>query len=98
MDADVRLAPDALARLLSSMESSGTGLVSGFPKEETRSLGEALIVPVIHLILLGYLPLPGLKWTRHPAFAAACGQLKSESVRIPGWKKRGETKESHARP
>jgi len=29
--------------------------------------------------------------------AAACGQLKSESVRIPGWKRRGETKESHAR-
>ncbi|UCH72836.1 MAG: 23S rRNA (adenine(2503)-C(2))-methyltransferase RlmN [Rhodospirillales bacterium] len=29
--------------------------------------------------------------------AAACGQLKSESVRIPGWKRRGESKEGHAR-
>jgi 23S rRNA (adenine2503-C2)-methyltransferase len=29
--------------------------------------------------------------------AAACGQLKSESERVPAWKKRGETKEGHAR-
>ncbi len=29
--------------------------------------------------------------------AAACGQLKSESVRIPGWRRRGETREGHAR-
>jgi len=27
--------------------------------------------------------------------AAACGQLKSESVRIPGWKRRGETRAGH---
>ena len=37
--------------------------------------------------------------TRNPRgrdIAAACGQLKSESVRIPGWKRRGDTKEGHA--
>ena len=28
--------------------------------------------------------------------AAACGQLKSESVRVPAWKQRGETKGGHA--
>lgn len=29
--------------------------------------------------------------------AAACGQLKSESARVPAWKQRGETKEDHLR-
>lgn len=28
--------------------------------------------------------------------AAACGQLKSESLRVPAWKQRGETGEDHA--
>ncbi|MDH3231491.1 MAG: 23S rRNA (adenine(2503)-C(2))-methyltransferase RlmN [Alphaproteobacteria bacterium] len=28
--------------------------------------------------------------------AAACGQLKSESARVPAWKRRGETKDGHA--
>jgi len=38
--------------------------------------------------------------TRKPRgsdIAAACGQLKSESVRTPAWKRRGETKEDHER-
>mgnify|MGYP000711999264 CR=1 FL=1 len=29
--------------------------------------------------------------------AAACGQLKSESVRVPAWRARGETREGHIR-
>ena len=75
LDADVRLEPDALLRLAGSLERSGAGLLSGFPRELTGSLGEGLIIPLIHFVLLGYLPLPGLKWTRRPSFAAACGQL-----------------------
>jgi hypothetical protein len=75
LDADVRLEPEGLLRLAGAQQRSGAALVSGFPRELTGTLGEALVVPLIHLVLLGYLPLPGLKWTRRPSFAAACGQL-----------------------
>jgi 23S rRNA (adenine2503-C2)-methyltransferase len=39
-----------------------------------------------------------IRTPRGQDIAAACGQLKSDSVRIPGWKRRGETKADHAQP
>ena len=74
-DADVRLAPDALARLAAHLERRRLDLVSGFPHQVTGSLAEALVVPQIHVLLLGYLPLPFARHFRGRAFAAGCGQL-----------------------
>ena len=74
-DADVRLSPDALARIAGLLERKGLDLVSGFPQEVTRTLSEALIVPLIHVLLLGYLPIWLARRLQHPAFAAGCGQL-----------------------
>ena len=39
------------------IEQSGAALVSGVPREETRGLMEKLIIPLIHFVLLGFLPL-----------------------------------------
>ena len=75
MDSDVRLAPDALARLLTFLSQSRADLVSGFPRQETGTVAERLVIPLIHFLLLGYLPLVATRRSRHPAFAAACGQL-----------------------
>jgi hypothetical protein len=75
VDADVRLAPDALARLAAFIEQSGADLVSGIPRQETGTLSERLVIPLIHVLLLGYLPIALMRWCRHPAFAAGCGQL-----------------------
>lgn len=75
LDADVRLAPAALQRMAAFMESSGVDLASGFPEQRTGSLSEATVIPLIHFLLLGFLPMPGMRWFRHPAFAAGCGQL-----------------------
>ena len=75
VDADVRLAPDALARMLTSMERTGTALLSGFPRQITITALERLLIPMIHFVLLGFLPIPGLRRTVNPAFAAGCGQL-----------------------
>lgn len=74
-DADVRLAPDAVGRSAAFLLASGAGLASGFPRQETGTLAEALVVPQIHTLLLGYLPMAGLRFTRHPGFGAACGQF-----------------------
>lgn len=75
LDADVRLSPDALPRMVRCFEKSGRDLVSGFPLEETGSFLERLVIPQIHFLLLGYLPiLPG-RLINSAAFAAGCGQL-----------------------
>ncbi|MDP9292331.1 MAG: glycosyltransferase family 2 protein [Verrucomicrobiota bacterium] len=76
IDADVRVSrPDSLARLAGFVEQSGAALVSGVPREETCGLLEKLIIPLIHFILLGFLPLQRMRAVTDPHFAAACGQI-----------------------
>jgi hypothetical protein len=75
LDADVRLAPDGLARMVAFLNASGADLVSGIPRQETGTLLERLVIPLIHFVLLGFLPLWRLRRRRHPAYAAGCGQL-----------------------
>ncbi|MBX7165205.1 MAG: glycosyltransferase [Pirellulales bacterium] len=75
VDADVRLAPDGLARAVAFVERQGVGLASGIPRQETGTALERLVLPLIHFLLLGYLPLWRMRRSRHPAYAAGCGQL-----------------------
>ena len=76
IDADVHLAPDALARATAWLHGRGLGLASGFPCQPTDTWGETLLVPMIAVLLLGYLPL-GLArlMPRASSLAAGCGQL-----------------------
>ncbi len=76
LDADVRVDPEALARLSTFRVQSRTALVSGFPQEQTGSLLEHLLIPLIHFVLLCFLPFALLrKEPRNPALAAGCGQI-----------------------
>lgn len=76
MDADVRLEPGGVGRILSVLRRHRLALVSGFPRQVTGSLGERLIVPQITTLLLGYLPMPFARlFPRASMFAAGCGQL-----------------------
>ena len=75
LDADVRLAPDGLARITTYLEESRADLVSGIPRQETGTLVEKLVIPLIHFVLLGFLPLGQMRRYRHPAYAAGCGQF-----------------------
>lgn len=75
IDADVRIAPDSLARMAAFLESRGLDLASGIPRQETKSPLEALVIPLVHFILLGFLPIPRMRKSRHPRYAAGCGQL-----------------------
>lgn len=86
-DADVTLTPDAALRLVGYCEARKVDLLSGVPRQITGTIGEKLIVPVIHFVLLGYLPMPGMRLTGSPAFAAAVGQLmlmRAEAYRATG--------------
>jgi hypothetical protein len=75
VDADVELAPDGAARAVDFLRQSEAGLVSGFPRQITGTLAERLLIPLMYLVLLGYLPLPAMRRSASPAFAAGCGQL-----------------------
>ena len=74
LDADVRLAPAALARLVAFQRQSRAELVSGFPRQETVTLLEQLVIPLIHWLLVCWLPLAGMRRSRRAAFGAGCGQ------------------------
>jgi hypothetical protein len=75
LDADVRLAPDGADRLVAFLYQSGADLVSGVPRQVTGTFLEKLVIPLIHLVLLGFLPMGRMRKSRHPAYAAGCGQL-----------------------
>jgi Glycosyl transferase family 2 len=75
LDADVRLAPDALSRKAGFMANADTALASGIPHQELDTFSERLLLPLIHFILLGYLPMPVMRWTKLAGFSAGCGQL-----------------------
>lgn len=75
IDADVRLAPDGLARAAAFLEQSGADLVSGVPRQVTGTFLEKLLIPLIHFVLLGFLPIGRMRASRNPAYGAGCGQF-----------------------
>jgi hypothetical protein len=74
IDADVRLQPGALVRLVRFMRQSEAALVSGFPRQQTGTWLEKLIVPLIPVVLIGYLPVWRMRRSTSPAYGAGCGQ------------------------
>jgi len=80
LDADVRIGSEALYRMLSELNYSAPGeegraMVSGFPRQETGSFLEWLLLPLIHFVLLGFLPLSAERSSGGSGFAAGCGQF-----------------------
>jgi hypothetical protein len=100
MDADVRLAPDALARMAEFMGGGNCdlritnydpaararvnrhspfanppALASGVPRQLTGTFLERLLIPLIHFVLLGFLPMMAMRRSVKEKFAAGCGQL-----------------------
>ena len=74
-DADVRFEPDAVARALGFALRSKSALVSTVPREVTGSFGEMTLIPLIHFVLMSYLPIGRMRATLDPAASAACGQF-----------------------
>ena len=86
-DADVRIAPNAIASAVGFARSSGSDLVSTFPREACGTVGEALVVPLIHFMLLGYLPMGFMRRDGRSALGAGCGQFLL--VRREAWLRSG---------
>ncbi len=87
IDADVRLEPEAMARMSAFLERRGADLVSGFPRQLTKTWMEWLLLPLIHFVLLGFLPMSKMREGTDPSFAAGCGQflmVRREAYRASG--------------
>ncbi len=75
LDADVHMSTDALPRIARQLATTPCDLLSGFPRQETGTLSEKLLIPLMHVVLLGFLPLDQMRASRKPEFGAGCGQL-----------------------
>ena len=75
VDADVRLESDCVSRMANFLRAGENGLVSGFPQQVTGTFLEWMLLPLIHFVLLGFLPISRMRAGTDPAFAAGCGQF-----------------------
>ncbi len=75
LDADVRLEPLGLSRIVAFLRQSNAELISGFPRQDVCSFYEKLLLPLMHFLLLGFLPLDLMRTRLDPSLGAGCGQL-----------------------
>jgi hypothetical protein len=75
VDADVRLAPDAVAAALAVLESSGLDLVSPWPRPVSGTTAERLVQPLAPWLWATTLPLRLAERSPRPSLAAANGQF-----------------------
>lgn len=75
LDVDVSPTTDAVARAVAFLDASGAELGSGFPRQRTTCLLDWLLLPLIHFILLGFLPLARSRQDNAAGMAAGCGQF-----------------------
>lgn len=75
LDADVRVMPEAVARCSAEMQRYGVALLSGFPRQLTVGWMERMLLPLIHFVLLGFLPIGRMRRSTKVGYAAGCGQF-----------------------
>lgn len=73
-DADVQWTPGGLAALIAEMERGRADLLTVWSTQITVTWAERLVVPLMALVILGYLPAPLVHHTRFASLSAANGQ------------------------
>ncbi|GAA4704608.1 hypothetical protein GCM10023263_48470 [Phytohabitans rumicis] len=75
VDADVVLAPDAVAAAVAGLRAARADLLSPYPRMVARTAGERLIQPLLQWSWLTFLPLRAMERSARPSLAAAGGQF-----------------------
>jgi Glycosyl transferase family 2 len=75
LDADVWVMPEAVMRCVGEMQARRVALLSGFPRQIMDGWMERMLLPLIHFVLLGLLPMGRMRKTTKVAYAAGCGQF-----------------------
>lgn len=74
-DADVRILKNALQKAIGYMHKHSLGLLSVFPRQDIKTWGEWLTVPIMNYILLSLLPLVFVRTSGFVSHSAANGQF-----------------------
>jgi glycosyltransferase involved in cell wall biosynthesis len=74
LDADTWVQPGFFAAVIHRMKTRRLDLLSIFPRQEMRTFGEQLLVPLINFVLLNLLPLRLVQLSKNLLFSAANGQ------------------------
>lgn len=75
LDADVKVEDGALKKAIHVLKKDKLTLLSLFPEQEMKTLGEKCTVPIMHYILLSLLPLDFIFLLKPPSMSAANGQF-----------------------
>lgn len=75
VDADVRLAPDAVALAIGLLDETGLDVICPFPRQLAGSFAERLVQPLLQWSWLTLLPLRLAEHAPRPSLTAACGQF-----------------------
>ncbi|MCA9882044.1 MAG: glycosyltransferase [Anaerolineae bacterium] len=73
-DADVQWEPEGLAAVMAMMQQTEADLLSVWPTQATLTWGERLTVPLIAMVIMGYLPIVMTHYAPLAIFGAANGQ------------------------
>jgi hypothetical protein len=75
LDADVVLAPDALARTVTLLRAADLGFLSPYPRQLAITAAERLVQPLLQWSWLTFAPLRLAERSRRPSLVMANGQL-----------------------
>lgn len=75
LDADVQITNQALSSAVQTFLDKKVKLLSVFPTQKIKSIGEWLVVPLMDWLLLTFLPLKKIYTSKEPLLAAANGQF-----------------------
>jgi chlorobactene glucosyltransferase len=73
-DADVQWSQAALSTVVTILHDTHADLFTVWPTQETVTWGERLVVPLMSLVVMGYLPILGTHYLPLAGFGAANGQ------------------------
>ncbi len=75
IDADVRLEQDAVARAIDLMRWAQLDAVCPYPRQETVTVAERVVQPLLQWSILTFLPLRAAETSPRPSLAAGNGQF-----------------------
>lgn len=75
LDADEQIKPGLINSAIHRMHLNNLGLLSLFTNQEMVTMGEKLVVPLMHFVLLNLLPVRLISLVKNPSIAAASGQF-----------------------
>lgn len=87
LDADTRARPELLPSTLAHAQTTGAGMVSTFPYQVTGTFWERVVLPMLHFLIITFLPVRMVWESDFPQLVAGCGQFElfsAEAYRVTG--------------